>query len=486
MEIAVIGGGPAGATVARLLAEAGRDVVLLAGPARGRPRQAESLAPGIHALIDTLDLRERLTRAQFVRSTGRMVWWGGDPRVERHVARAGGYQVPREPFDALLLSFADKRRARIVPGARVRDADLAEPYRAILHCVQDGEAATITARMAIDCSGRAGIIARRGFRRDEPSHRTVALTSAWKAVFGWPLPDETHTLVEAFDEGWAWAVPMTRIERQFVAMVERGDWRDGGRGYSAAIDRTRHLRSLLPHANQHTLPWGVDASLYDATRYADTNLLLCGDAGSALDPFSTCGVEKALASAWLAAIVADCCLTRPELASVARDLYDAHERDTYAAGLARAVRAARDALAAFPESRFWRRRAETPLDGREPRTIEQRCEEDAGVRAALARLRGNGAARLRADIVRLTPRAVIIGRAIGLADAMVLPSLSDAARYVGGVNLPAIVSLVRVAPRDVPALREAYERAERPVEPARFLTALALLVANQALEIIGP
>ena len=42
--------------------------------------------------------------------------------------------------------------------------------------------------------------------------------------------------------------------------------------------------------------------MYDATRFVDGDVLLVGDAGSFLDPLSSAGVKKALASGWLAAV----------------------------------------------------------------------------------------------------------------------------------------------------------------------------------------
>ena len=44
--------------------------------------------------------------------------------------------------------------------------------------------------------------------RYEPGHRTVALVGRWRHAGGWPLADPSHTLLESYEDGWAWSVPL--------------------------------------------------------------------------------------------------------------------------------------------------------------------------------------------------------------------------------------------------------------------------------------
>jgi hypothetical protein len=346
-----------------------------------------------------------------------------------------------------------------------------------------GDAVEIAARMVIDASGRTGVIARRGLRQDEPGHQTVALAAAWRAPHGWSLPDETHTLVEAFEDGWAWSIPVSRSVRYFTVMVDRGVWRGGARGYESAIAKTTHLRVLLEQGELDGAPWGAEASLYAAERFSGPRFLLAGDAGATLDPLSSFGVKKALASGWMAAIVTNTCLQRPEMADAARALFDAREREVYAAGLAGAVAFARDAVSTFPGV-FWRTRAQTNLDGRAMGPIEDRFRHDERVRAAFERLRASGRAMLRAcDGVRIEPRPMIDGREVVLADSLILSAAPEGIRYLGGVNLPALIALARGA--SVPELFDAYLRTQPAVDLARFLTALAVLLSTGSVEIVA-
>src|SRR6185436_18312361 len=103
-------------------------------------------------------------------------------------------------------------------------------------------------------------------------------------------------------------------------------------------------------------PWARDASPYDATRFADDGVLLVGDAASFIDPLSSFGMKKALASAWLAAVVVHTALTTKSMKTPALELYESRERAMYDHLMLRAAGLAREAAASQP-SDFWHGRS---------------------------------------------------------------------------------------------------------------------------------
>src|SRR5436190_6288340 len=194
-QIVIIGGGPAGSTAGRLLAEWGHTVTIHAPPSDPRRALGECLPPSNRKLFQFLGILDAIDAAGFYRTTGNTVWWGGDQRIEMY-PDGYGYQVPRPAFDRVLLDLA---RAA---GARVRRSKAPEEL---------GD------RFVIDCSGRAGVLSRRlGLRRIE--RRMVATCAVLDSSTGWRLPDPTHTLVEQTDFGWAWSVPVSP-ERRFLAFM---------------------------------------------------------------------------------------------------------------------------------------------------------------------------------------------------------------------------------------------------------------------------
>jgi flavin-dependent dehydrogenase len=96
--------------------------------------------------------------------------------------------------------------------------------------------------------------------------------------------------------------------------------------YRAEVAKVRPFVSLLVDATLEDGPWGADASGYDASRYAGPGFLLVGDAASFIDPLSSFGVKKALASAWVAAVATHTSISRPAMSDDALRFHDRRER----------------------------------------------------------------------------------------------------------------------------------------------------------------
>jgi flavin-dependent dehydrogenase len=489
-DVAIIGGGPAGATAGRQLAEWGYSVLVLNRPEDRNPSLAESLPPSIRKLFRSLGIEDALDSANFYRSSGNTVWWAdSEARVEKFPgpASARGYQVPRSKFDCLLLDLAEAAGARVLRGAVVRGVDLEAPEGVRLQYESAGVIAQASARFVLDCSGRTGVIARRGYRTKEPGYSTLALSGVWRREGGWNLEDESHTLVEAYEDGWAWSIPVSREERYFTVMVEprvapvaRGEKLENI--YRAELTKPRHFRLLLElsGARLESAPWGSDASLYSASNFAGPRFLLVGDAGSFIEPLSSFGVKKALASAWTAAVVVNTCLQHPEMAAVALEYFSERERKMYAASVRQAAEYFRQA-AEEHKHRFWEARAAVRADASEEDLEDDHWKRDPRVLAALDWFKQASELRLEPALdLRRQKRPEIVGREVILEDALVSTAVPVGLRYLDNVNLVRLAEIAATH-RDVPRLFEAYNRACPPVEMPAFLGALSFLLARGIL-----
>jgi 2-polyprenyl-6-methoxyphenol hydroxylase-like FAD-dependent oxidoreductase len=376
------------------------------------------------------------------------------------------------------------RASRRFPSIRlVPSAD--RPATAVAE--RDGIATEFHARIVIDASGRTGILARQ-LRVLDPARRTIALAGSWQSDGSWRLDDETHTLVASYSGGWAWSVPVDRAIRQFTVMVDplRSDLARGTASrdiYLAGIAKVAPFARILEGAHLTEAPWGADASEYTARQYAGPGFLLAGDAGSAINPLSSFGVKKAMASGWLAAIATHTALVNPAMAEEAFAFFDRRERGVAATAARQASRFAIEAAARTGHP-FWLARTAAPeasVEDFEPDVTE--LARDPAVLAAFAELRGRSSIRLTAGPdVRIAPRAAVRGREIVMDEHVVNQSWPDGLRYLRGVDL---VALMQLAPHhtDVGELFSANRAASPHVEPPDFLGALSVLVANGSLRI---
>jgi flavin-dependent dehydrogenase len=484
LDAVVIGGGPAGSAIARLLALWGHSVLVLTRAADATRGAAESLPPSTRKLLAKVSVLESVDRSGFYPTKGNTVWWG---MREGHVEQfdAPGYQVYRPEFDRVLLMGAANAGAWIIRDARVRRVHLDGASDARVEYQRDGHASTtVTSRFALDASGRAGVIARRGLRRHEPGYLTQAFIGEWRRDEGWDLPDATHTLVETYQDGWAWSVPLSGTTRQVGVAVD-GSTTRSRRGptlqgtYRAEIGKTRQLNALMAGAALGRV-WACDASLYSSHRYAGPQFLLVGDAASCIDPLSSFGVKKALASAWVGAVAIHTCLTHPERQTIALDFFANRERQVYDTSLRRSCEFAREAYARHPHP-FWAERAETRVEAASGDVDEDALFRAADVQAAFGRLKAGPAIALSlSDTMRLKERALIDDREIVISDAIWLPEAPEGIRFLAGVDL---LKLGELACRhhQVPDLFEAYCQAWGAVPLPSLLGALSVLLARGVL-----
>ena len=503
----------------------------VAGPEAGPPDQslAESLPPSTRKVLAATGLLGVVEAGGFHPNGGNTALWGGEGRRDDFAGGATGFHVLRSRFDGLLRGAAAEAGAEIVRGvARLPERRAGGDGWRVEVVLEGGKRVGIDPGWVLDCTGRAGVLARR-YRVLEAEAPTLAVVRRYRSEHGWDNVDATHALVESFERGWAWSVPTSGRERHVAVMVdpELQAVMEGAADLSSAFEAEIANTALMHSITNSAVPvgdaWAVTASMYTSSEFAVGRALLVGDAASFADPMSSFGVKKALASAWLAAVAVNTAIRTPELAGAAAGFYGDRERAMYASlrdglavevagagagptGAARA-RAGKTGAAVgpgatgteepgTPEDAFWERRSRWLADRPEVATEAnspdgpdaEALRDDPEVRAAFHALR-LGSGRLRVGHRDTVDRPLVMGNRIRLAPALVTPRFPGGVRFFRDVDLLRVVHLA-TGSQNPGALYEAYsDWAARedlpPVDLANFIGVVALLIADGVL-VPGP
>src|SRR5947207_7536118 len=126
-DVLIVGGGPAGSTIAALLAEKGRDVVIIEKARHPRFHIGESLLPANVALFDRLGLRDRVEAIGIQKYGVEFVSPDHEHRQFIEFADAWdksmpyAWQVRVSELDEILFRDAAAKGARTFEGERVRE-----------------------------------------------------------------------------------------------------------------------------------------------------------------------------------------------------------------------------------------------------------------------------------------------------------------------------------------------------------------------------
>jgi flavin-dependent dehydrogenase len=317
LDVAVVGGGPAGAVTAMLLARSGHEVVLLERAPSWRWH-----ACGVFASPATIAALRRVgldppTIARCARpipamrvealdgTHARLTYGDGDGLREPAVG------FDREQLDGSLLDLAREVGVEVQRGVGVSSMDL-EP-RPRLTVRDEGGERTLRPALVVGADGIRSLVARSaGTARTARLGRRIGLTFHVRD----PRPaaaarDARMVVVDGAYVGLA-PVPGSRLNVGIVLASDRWLRALAEEGASTVVSS---VLAAVPSAADDPVRWanaercdpieGAAPLGHRVRRRAGAGWLLVGDAAGFLDPFTGEGIHRALVSAELAAVAAD-------------------------------------------------------------------------------------------------------------------------------------------------------------------------------------
>ncbi len=325
-DIAIIGGGPSGTTLASLVKKYNPDlsVIILEKEKFPREHVGESQLPGISAILDEMEVWDKIEEANFPIKLGGSYTWGKDadawdfdfypaeefkdePRPAKFVGQRQrtAFQVERDRYDEILLRHAEqhwgvKVREETMVREIMKDGDRVTGYK-----LENGE--VITARHYVDASGHPALLRKAmGVESKAPDElKNVAFWDYWDNA-QWAVEigiGGTRVQVRSLPYGWIWFIPLGPSRASVGLICPSEYYKSTGltpkEVYLRAIEEQKEIHALLKDGKSSTDGNVLTTKNWShlADRLAGENWWIIGEAGGFADPILAAGMTLAHSSA---------------------------------------------------------------------------------------------------------------------------------------------------------------------------------------------
>jgi len=330
-DVIIMGGGPAGAAAAALVAQAGHRTVLLERSPEPAFKVGESLMPATYWTLERLGLLDRMRQSanpvkgsvQFFSADGRATtpfyFADHDPHESSWT-----WQVLRSDFDGMLLDRAAECGAEIRHSSSVQEV-LFEDDRAVgvRFADHDGSTQAISGRVVVDATGQRAVLARQlGILEPEPCLQHAAFFSHFDGATLDSGRDAGATLIYHTEsrQSWFWFIPLPE-GRASVGVVGSVDYMirqrqgDPQRIFQEELQKCPALSPRLEQARQLLPMQAIKDYSYNVDRLAGDGWVAIGDAAGFIDPIYSTGVFLALKSGEMAADAICAALTENDVSA---------------------------------------------------------------------------------------------------------------------------------------------------------------------------
>lgn len=312
----VMGGGPAGTTVASLVAEAGYRALLVEREKFPRFHVGESLMPETYGTFRRLGVLPRMKKSTFVRKVSvQFVSQSGkagspfDFRRHDPHERSQTWQVERSRFDAMLMENAAEKGADCQDATRVTKV-LFDGGRATGVTLRSAAGRThdVSARVVVDATGQSAHLATSlRLKQIDPHLKKAAVWTYYQHARREPGDHGGATVIfhTRSKRAWFWFIPLSD-DVTSVGVVSDNDYLlpAGARPGNIFAQQLNECPALMDRLSSASRVGAVHVARefsYRTSRSAGDGWVAVGDAWGFIDPIYSSGVYFAMKSGEMAA-----------------------------------------------------------------------------------------------------------------------------------------------------------------------------------------
>lgn len=310
-RVAIIGAGPAGATLAAFLARKGVSAVILDDGARPPLIVGESLVPQLVAVFRSLGIEDEVAKIGVYKPGVTFTFTPEDELrlsfdAVRGVLPPYAYNVPRKEFDALILQTALRDGAHYIEAAAKCEVEKsAHPAQSRVRLSEQTlarvpEWAGRQPDLIIDATGRRRVLSKLLGVGAKEGKRTDVSHFAHYENCPWPEPRGTIMIIR-MKQGWAWKIPLPGSLLSIGIVVNR----DYAKKFGATSEE--QLENIISEEPRIAQDCGGRRRVSKVATFANYQLIshcgagqnwaMVGDAFGFVDPMLSPGLCMAMVSA---------------------------------------------------------------------------------------------------------------------------------------------------------------------------------------------
>ena len=308
-DVLVIGGGPAGTTVASLLSAKGRSVCLLEKAHHPRFHIGESLLPmnlpileklGVLDQVDTIGIKKYAAEFNSAETLlAQDTFYFAKAMNPKHPF---AYEVRRSEFDEILFKNSRQKGVTALEGMTVTETQLEGAVKKIQATDEQGKQHEFSARYLIDASGRDTVVAQQlNSKQKNPKHKMAAIYGHFNKVERRAGKDAGNISIYWFQHGWVWLIPL-KDGTTSIGCVCWPDYlktRDTplAEFLQQTLELVPEIRERMKYAQLDGAAQATGNYSYQSSIMSGDGFLLIGDAYAFVDPVFSSGVYLAMQSA---------------------------------------------------------------------------------------------------------------------------------------------------------------------------------------------